>query len=91
MPFYTYILKSKTSGKLYKGQTENLESRLAQHNAGKTKSTIFGIPWILVYYESFPNRKEALMREKYFKTAAGRRFINKLELDKELRVPRPND
>jgi putative endonuclease len=78
--FYCYILKSKVDGSLYKGQTENLEVRLNQHNAGKSEYTSKKIPWELVYFEKFDTREEALNREKYFKSAAGRRFINKLNL-----------
>lgn len=32
-------------------------------------------PFILVYQENFDTREEAIEREKYFKTAAGRRFL----------------
>ncbi len=39
------------------------------------------IPFSLVYKEEFITREEAISREKYFKTAAGRRFLkNKLAL-----------
>ena len=34
-------------------------------------------PFILMYSESFETEAEAIDREKYFKTAAGRRFIKK--------------
>jgi predicted GIY-YIG superfamily endonuclease len=34
----------------------------------------------LVYYEKFSKRIEAISREKYFKTASGRRFIKSLNL-----------
>jgi putative endonuclease len=75
-----YILKSKFDGSLYKGQTENLENRLIQHNSGKTISTSAKRPWEFAYIEEFNTRDEALKREKYFKSAAGRRFIKKLNL-----------
>jgi putative endonuclease len=78
--FYCYILKSKFDGSLCKGQTENIEERLRQHNAGKSKYTSGKIPWELVYFEEFKTREESLLREKYLKSAAGRRFIKKLNL-----------
>ncbi|MDH5475277.1 MAG: GIY-YIG nuclease family protein [Cyclobacteriaceae bacterium] len=81
MVFYTYILKSKKTGKYYKGHTSDLSIRLDQHNKGKTKSTKSGIPWSVVYYERYSSREEAILREKYFKTASGRRYIKSLNLD----------
>jgi putative endonuclease len=73
--FYVYVLRSKISGKFYKGHCEDIDKRLSQHNAGVTKSTRKGIPWELVYFETFANRDEAIHREKYFKSAAGRRYL----------------
>jgi putative endonuclease len=78
--YYVYILKSKIDGSLYKGQTENLQNRLHQHNSGKTLSTSKKRPWDIFYFEQFDTREQALKREKYFKSAAGRRFIKKLNL-----------
>ncbi|MEQ8476120.1 GIY-YIG nuclease family protein [Fulvivirga sp.] len=78
--FYTYILKSEKNGALYKGHTENLQTRLNYHNSGKVKSTKAHIPWQIVYFEEFDIREGAIAREKYFKTAAGRRFIDKLSI-----------
>jgi putative endonuclease len=40
-----------------------------------TESIRFYIPFAMVYFETFETREEAIMREKYFKTAAGRRFL----------------
>jgi len=34
------------------------------------------IPFEIVYTESFATREEAIKRELYFKSAAGRRFLN---------------
>jgi putative endonuclease len=73
--FYTYIIVSLKDGSFYKGHTENLEERLEQHNSGKTKSIKHLIPFEMAYFETFSTRDEAIKREKYFKTAAGRRFI----------------
>lgn len=75
MSFYTYVLKSDKDGRLYKGHTENLETRLLQHNSGKTPSTKLYLPWVLVYFEEFSTREEAILREKYFKSGIGREFL----------------
>ena len=81
MSFYAYVLFSESHHRHYKGHCENLENRLKEHNAGKTKSNKAFRPWKLVYFEEFQTREEAICREKYFKTAAGRKFLkNKLSV-----------
>lgn len=75
--FYVYVLYSTTFGKYYVGMTTCLINRLLEHNSGKTKSTKAFVPWIIVYKEIFETRSEARLREKYLKTAAGRRWRNK--------------
>ncbi len=75
MPYFAYILKSNHLRAYYKGHCEDLEKRITEHNTGKTKSTKHGIPWQIVNFEEFDTRHEAILRERYFKTAAGRRFL----------------
>ena len=59
----------------YKGHCEDLEGRLKQHNSGMTESIRPYIPFMLVYHEEFNTREEAIARERYFKAAAGRRYL----------------
>ncbi len=73
--FYTYVIKSLAEDYYYKGHCHDIEKRLKQHNAGLTKSIIKYIPFKIVYFEKFDNRKSAIEREKYFKTAAGRKYM----------------
>jgi putative endonuclease len=73
--FYAYVLKSIEHDFFYKGHCENLESRLKEHNAGQTESIRPYIPFELVYFEEFNTREEAIKREKYFKSSAGRRYL----------------
>lgn len=73
--FYTYILQSKKDRKFYTGYTDNLKDRLALHNAGKIASTKNRLPVKLVYYEACLNQQDATHREKYLKSAWGKRFI----------------
>lgn len=77
--FYAYVIKSTTADYYYKGHCAHLQTRLAEHNAGKTKSNKHYRPFELVYFEAFVTLAEAIAREKYFKTAAGRRYL-KLQL-----------
>ena len=76
--FYAYVLRSDLDGTLYKGHTQNLDIRLLEHNSGKSKYTKTKLPWKIVYFEENESRNEAIKREKYFKSAAGRRFISKI-------------
>jgi putative endonuclease len=73
--FYAYVLKSVENDFYYKGHCHNLELRLKQHNAGMTKSIKPYIPFEIAYFEEFSTETEAIQREQYFKTAAGRRFL----------------
>jgi len=75
--YTVYVLESERDGSFYKGFTQDLAQRLKQHNAGRTKSTRAKIPWRVVYTETYSTREEARNREKYLKTAAGRRFLKK--------------
>ena len=74
--FYAYIIQSLSDKNyFYKGHCENIEKRLQQHNSGLTKSIRNKTPFKIVYFEEFLSLESALKREKYFKTAAGRRFL----------------
>ena len=67
MSNYTYILKC-ADNTLYCGWTNDLEKRLAAHNAGTAaKYTRTRRPVELVYYEEFETRQEAMSREFHIK------------------------
>jgi putative endonuclease len=68
MSFVVYILYSKSLNKYYVGSTNNLISRLNQHNKGKSISTKSGLSWNLVYSEEYNTRTDATRREKQIKT-----------------------
>ncbi|MFN2424279.1 MAG: GIY-YIG nuclease family protein [Cryomorphaceae bacterium] len=79
MPFYVYVLESSITGQYYKGQAVDVDARLQEHNSGKTKSTRSQAgSWKVVYTEEHSTREEALDRERYLKSAAGRRFLKKI-------------
>jgi len=71
-----YILKS-SDGKLYKGVTANLHRRLLEHKAGKTLTTRRMKDLEVIYTEGYDDWQTARQREKYLKSAAGRRFLKK--------------
>ena len=78
--FYTYVLLSEKDGEFYIGFTEDLRVRLEKHKTGKVKSSANRRPLKLIYYEACLDERDAIKREKYFKTGFGRRFLkNRLE------------
>lgn len=74
--FYTYVLLSKNDGKFYIGFTSDLRKRITEHQSKKVQSTKGRGDLIFIYYEACLNEKDAIKREKYFKTGFGRRFLN---------------
>jgi len=64
MKGYTYILEC-SDGSYYTGSTTDLDSRLAQHQAGLAANhTIKRLPVKLVYFEEYDRIDEAFFREK---------------------------
>jgi putative endonuclease len=74
--FFVYVLYSSKFARSYVGISEDVEQRLKEHNSGKSTYTSKFKPWILIYKEPHESRNEARKREKYLKTAAGRRWMN---------------
>lgn len=75
--FYVYVLRSSKDGKMYVGWTPNIKERLKKHNLGLVTATKSRIPLKLIFYEAFTNKKDAVLREKFFKTGWGRLHLNK--------------
>jgi len=73
--FYVYVIRSRKSGRLYTGSTNDLRKRLKQHNEGKSTWTKHKGPWEIIYYEASLNEEDARSREKYLKTGMGKRYI----------------
>ena len=77
MSIKVYILKSLKDGARYVGMSEDINRRLHEHNNGKNRYTKGHMPWKIIYHEEFETWAEARVREKYFKTSAGRRYLEK--------------
>ena len=73
--YYVYVLRSLSDGLFYVGLTTNLRQRVQEHNRGNVSSTTKRIPLVLVYWEGCLNQKDATQREKYLKTAWGKRYV----------------
>jgi putative endonuclease len=75
---FVYVLGSQGKGgfKTYVGWTNDLDRRLAAHNAGKGARSTRGRIWALLYAESCKTRAAAMSREWHLKRdRAFRRII----------------
>jgi putative endonuclease len=77
MKYIAYVLKD-LNGKFYKGVTNNLERRFREHQLGHTRTTQKMRNIQIVYTEEHGSFVDARKREKYLKSAAGRRFLKKV-------------
>lgn len=76
--FFTYIIYSTARDRYYVGHCEDINLRLERHNLGFTRSTKSGVPWNMMYYETFETRVEAIRREREIKRWKSRRMIEDL-------------
>ena len=72
---YVYVLRSMSDEGLYIGYSANLKKRVEQHAQGESFATSYRGPWKLIYYEAYLEQGDALGRERYLKSGAGRRFF----------------
>ncbi|MEI6650545.1 MAG: GIY-YIG nuclease family protein [Candidatus Moraniibacteriota bacterium] len=78
MAYYVYILESAGDNTLYIGYTENLKQRYLDHLSGKgCRTTAMKKDWKLIYFEGYPDKSDALGREKFLKSGSGRKYIYK--------------
>ena len=72
-----YALKSRLKNYIYVGMTADLADRVKRHNNGREKTTRPYRPFELIYKEIHLKRKDARIREKYFKSGVGKEFLRK--------------
>jgi putative endonuclease len=77
--FYSYVIRSSSTGNLYKGHTDDLARRIEKHNRDSNKYyTGKKGPWMLIFSETFGSRGEAVKREKFYKSGKGREFLKQI-------------
>ncbi len=64
--YYVYLLHNDKD-RFYIGSTSDLKKRFNQHNQGQSVATRDGMPWTIVYYEAYPTKQYALVREMKLK------------------------
>ncbi|MFN8335006.1 MAG: GIY-YIG nuclease family protein [Cyclobacteriaceae bacterium] len=84
MVHFVYILQSRADDSFYKGITDNLARRFAEHNAGKDSYTKQHVPWDLIWYTTKESRAEAFRLERKLKNLSVQRtleFIRKYPVE----------
>jgi predicted GIY-YIG superfamily endonuclease len=74
--YYVYVLRNAESRELYYGYTNNLERRIAEHEAKRL--------WQLVYYEAYRAEQDARRREQHLKRYGQARSHLKKRLQQSL-------
>ncbi|MFA6398139.1 MAG: GIY-YIG nuclease family protein [Patescibacteria group bacterium] len=76
--YYTYVLKSQKDNKLYIGYSTDLQKRFQEHQKGLVRSTKDRRPFKLIFYEAFKDKRDAIRRERYFKTDKGKSSLKQI-------------
>ena len=84
---FAYLMASKKNGTLYAGVTNDPARRMYEHKEGVSKgfTSRYGVH-LLVWYEEFPDIRDAIQREKRIKKWPRRwklDLINKMNPDWE--------
>jgi len=83
--FTVYAIKSISRNYISAGLTNNLQRRLSGYN----RTTKPYAPFVLIFQETFPTRKEARVKEKYLKSGVGKEYLkNKLTPGSGLSIDR---
>lgn len=75
--YFVYVLQSKKDGGWYIGFMNNFKRRIVEHNKGKIKSTARRGFLSIIYFEGYIFKSDALGREKFLKSGAGRNFLKR--------------
>ena len=72
-----YVLESIKNNTWYTGIAIDALNRLKEHNSGKNRFTKGHQPWKIIYTEKQPDWINARAKEKYLKSAAGKKWLKK--------------
>jgi predicted GIY-YIG superfamily endonuclease len=75
---FANILRSGTyPDRYYVGLADDVDSRLKDHNSGKSSHTSKYPPWQIKSIHGFPDRNKAANFERYLKSGSGRAFAKR--------------
>jgi putative endonuclease len=84
--YAVYILYSLKDYQFYTGFTTNFTRRMKEHAQGKCISTAPRRPFIPIFCEYYLSKKDAMRRELYFKTSAGKRVLRLMLIESLLEI-----
>jgi putative endonuclease len=73
--YYVYLLQSEKDGRLYIGQTNDIQSRVTRHNHNRCMYTRHKGPWQLIGYKQYKSRPEAVQEELRLKRIKNRSYL----------------
>ena len=79
--WYVYVLRGARDGQFYVGSTIDVQRRMAEHLAGRNRSTARRRPVKLIYFEAHLSKSDAIRREGYFKTTKGKVTLRQMLRD----------
>jgi len=79
--YYVYILLNEAKTRTYTGVSDNVDNRLTEHHAGSVKSSRPYRPYKIIHVEPFETLSEARQKEKFYKSATGRRRLKEILLE----------
>jgi type I restriction enzyme S subunit len=75
--FFVYAIRCDNDS-IYIGQTQDLQKRWQEHLAGQAADwTCQHKPRLIVHFEEYSSREEAVAREKWLKTGFGRKWLRR--------------
>ncbi|MGB2755657.1 MAG: GIY-YIG nuclease family protein, partial [Phycisphaerae bacterium] len=76
--YYVYILLNEAKTRTYTGVSDNVDNRLTEHNTGRVKSSRPYRTYEIIHVEPFETLSEARQKEKFYKSATGRRKLKEI-------------
>jgi predicted GIY-YIG superfamily endonuclease len=75
---FVYVLRnSDQDPQFYVGLTSDVQTRLADHNAGRCAHTVARRPWQIHVVLEFADEPTAIRFERYLKSGSGRAFAKR--------------
>ena len=65
--YTVYIIYSDKIDKYYIGFSSDVSDRIKKYNRKSKGFSSLGRPWVILYTESFENKRDAMVREKQLK------------------------
>jgi len=78
MMHHVYILLNEAKTRTYTGVADDVDKRLGEHNSGRVKSSRPYRPYKVIHTELFKTLIEARQKEKFYKSATGRRRLKEM-------------